>query len=148
MSTSSPVDRWVQELEETISDAVDHVPSQEARSGLLGAVYGLDFGGQIAERVGMYASSGEYEEALDEESYTVGDTAVERFYESCDEGWRGMTETVAFSAGMFGGMMGPAALSAATMNPVFLGGYMVGPAVDALTYAESSYTGSDDVSEY
>lgn len=144
---STAVDRWVEEIEEALFDAADSLPQRELRAGVLGAVHGGDFGGYIAEQVAQYTSDLPYEDEIgDEGSYTLGEKAIERFGEEYSEDWRGMTESISFAAGQLGGMMAPGALAAATMNPVFLGGYAVGPAADALNYLEDAY-GDTDVEE-
>lgn len=136
---STVVDRWVDEIEETLFDAADLLPQRELRAGLLGTVHGADFGGYLAERISNYTRETPYEEAIEEETYTLGGKAIERFADDYDEDWRGMTETAAFAAGQFGGMMAPGLMAAVTMNPVFLGGYAMAPAVDALNYLEDGY---------
>lgn len=143
---SSPVDGWVEEIEEALFDAADRLPQREVRAGLLGAVHGGDFGGYIAEQVSQYTSDLSYEDELEDTSYTLGEKAIERFGEEYSESWRGMTESLSFAAGQLGGMMAPGALAAATMNPIFLGGYAVGPAADALNYLEDTY-GEPEIEE-
>ncbi len=138
---SNPVDGWIEELEEVLFDATDLIPQRELRAGVLGAVHGGDFGCYIAEQLSQYTSDLPYDDELEAEdaAYTLGEKAIERFGEEYSEGWRGMTESISFAAGQLGGMMVPGALAAATMNPVFLGGYAVGPAADALNYIEDTY---------
>jgi len=137
---STAVDRWVEEIEEAIFDAVDGLPQRELRAGALGAVHGGDFGGYIAEQISQYTSDLPYEDEIDDGStYSLGGKAIERFGEEYSEDWRGMMESISFVAGQLGGMMAPGALAAATMNPVFLGGYAIGPAADALNYIEDTY---------
>jgi hypothetical protein len=144
---SRTVDGWVEEIEEALFDAADRLPQRELRAGLLGAVHGGDFGGYIAEQVSQYTSDLPYEDEVgDERSYSLGEKAIERFEEEYTDDWRGMTESMSFAAGQLGGMMAPGAVAAATMNPVFLGGYAVGPAADALNYIEDTY-GDTDIEE-
>ncbi|MDY6770826.1 MAG: hypothetical protein SV186_02585 [Candidatus Nanohaloarchaea archaeon] len=138
---SGIVDRWVDQLEETLLEAADRFPQQETRAGVLGGFHGADFPSYLAEQASAYTGEEAYADELDDDaSYTIGGKAMDRFLDREEYGgWRDMTESLSFAAGQFGGLMAPGLLYAATMNPVFLAGYAVGPAVNAANYLEDMY---------